>query len=43
MNHLEGNTNFVEFRLTSDKVEGTVRKIEFIIALGFEYPDDYFS
>ena len=40
MNHLEGITNFGEFRLTSGKVEGTVRKIKFIRALGFGYPDD---
>ena len=41
MNHLEGITNFGVFRLTSGKVEGTVRKIKFIRALGFGYPDDY--
>ena len=29
MNHLDGITNFGEFRLTSGKVEGTVRKIKF--------------
>ena len=40
MNHLDGITNFGEFRLTSGKVEGTVRKIKFIRALGFGYPDD---
>ena len=40
MNHLEGITNFCEFLLTSGKVEGTVRKIKFIRALGFGYPDD---
>lgn len=33
MNHLEGITNFVEFRLTSGKVEGSFRKIKFIRAL----------
>lgn len=40
MNYLEGITNFGEYRLTSGKVEGTVRKIKFIRALGFGYPDD---
>ena len=42
MNHLEGITNFGDCRITSGKVEGTVRKIKFIRALGFGYPDDYF-
>ena len=42
MNHLEEITNFGEFRLTSGKVEGTVRMIKFIRALGFGYPDYYF-
>ena len=40
MNHLEGIINFGECRLTSGNVEGTVRKIKFIRALGFGYPDD---
>lgn len=40
MNHLKGITNFGKCRITSGKVEGTVRKIKFIRALGFGYPDD---
>ena len=32
--------NFGECRITSGKVEGTVRKIKFIRTLGFGYPDD---
>ena len=42
MNHLEGITNFGKCRITSGKVKGTVRKIKFIRALGFGYPDDDF-
>ena len=40
MNHLDGITNYGDYQLTSGKVEGTVRKIKFIRALGFGYPDD---
>jgi hypothetical protein len=42
MNHLDGITNFGKCRITSRKVEGTVRKIKFIRALGFGYSDYYF-
>ena len=42
MNHLDGITNFGKCRITSGKVEGTVRKIKFIRALGFGYSDYYF-
>jgi len=42
MNHLDRISIFGEFRLTSGKDEGSVRKIKFIRTLGFGYPDDYF-
>ena len=43
MNYLEEISNFGELRLTSGKVEGTVRKSKLVRVLGFGYPEDYFS